>query len=540
MTTQAAKNSARTEDDAAPGTVYLVGAGPGDPGLLTLRAVECLHKADLVLYDYLANPTLAEHAPDHAELIRLGHHNGGPRMTPDQICETMIQAARAGRTVVRLKGGDPSIFGRGGDEANALRAEGIPFEIVPGVTSGLALAAYAEIPLTHHVDASAVALVTGRERKAKKGSHLDYEALACFPGTLVFYMGVKSAGEWSAALMEHGRSPDTPVGIVRWCSRAWQQTVRCTLGTVAEIVEQTGLRPPCLFVVGKVVDRTPCLSWFQARPLFGTTVLVAGSEGTSGRLRSRFAERGAEVITQPVIRVVDPPNWGPVDAALRRIREYDWVVFTTPNAVTYMMDRLFQRGGDGRWLAGVKLVALGAGTAERLADYHIRPDIVPEDYDPETLTKRLVPEGERPRFLLPRVSLDQPVLATALQAAGGQVQQLAVYSTVDVEDPDPDVARALADGEIDWIAVTSGTTAKALVRLYGESLRSARIASISPLTSATLRDLGHPPAAEASPATVPGLVDAIEEATRNAPDASPAWEVDQDAPSTATAGTELT
>ncbi|MFP4623989.1 MAG: uroporphyrinogen-III C-methyltransferase, partial [Gemmatimonadota bacterium] len=368
-----------------PGTVYLVGAGPGHPGLLTLRGVECLKKADLVLYDYLANPSLVEHARPGAELVRLGHHNGGPRLTPNQITAAMVEGALAGRCVVRLKGGDPAIFGRLADETEALRKLDIPYEVVPGITSGLSIAAFAEVPLTHHDDASAVALVTGRERSGKEESNLDYRALAAFPGTLVFYMGVRGVARWSGALIEHGRAPDTPVAIVRWCSRARQQTVRCTLETVTEVVESHNVRPPALFVVGKVVAHSPSLSWFQSRPLFGATVLVAGSAGTSARLREQLAEQGAEVIVQPAIRVVDPPDWSAVDAAVDRIGEYDWLVFSSPNGVEGLVRRVFDQGGDARRLSGPQMVALGSGTADRLEAYHLRPEIVPEIFRPTQL-----------------------------------------------------------------------------------------------------------------------------------------------------------
>ncbi len=494
-----------------PGTVYLVGAGPGHPGLLTLRAVECLKKADLVMYDYLANASLVEHARPDAELMRLGHHNGGPRLSPSEIISLMVEEALKGRSVVRLKGGDPSIFARGGDEATALRDAGVPFEIVPGITSGLALAAFAEIPLTHFEDASAVALVTGRERNAKLENddcHLDYAGLASFPGTLVFYMAVKGTQAWSSALMEEGKSPDTPVGIVRWCSRAWQQTVRCTLGTVAEVVETHGLRPPCLFVVGKVVDRTPRLSWFESRPLFGSTVLVAGSASSAGRLRERLAETGAEVIMQPAIRVTPPPTWVPVDDTLERIDDYQWLVFSTPNAVDALMDHIDARGGDARWLGRVRIVALGSGTVDRLRARQIRPDLTPDGYQPAVLARTLTAAGPT-RVLLARSNGERPVLAAELEAAGARVGEIVVYATAEVDEPDPDVALSLAEDELDWVAVTSPATARSLDRLYGSALRRARIASISPLTSEALRELGLEPDVEAAPASVAGLVDAI-------------------------------
>ncbi len=338
-----------------PGSVHLVGAGPGDPGLITVRAVQCLQAADLVLYDYLANPVLVEYAPEGAELVRLGRHDQGRSLTPDEITDMMVTAALNGRTVVRLKGGDASIFARGGDEADACRAAGIPFEIVPGITSGLATAAYAEIPLTHFEDASAVALVTGHERDDKEESHLDYQALAAFPGTLVFYMGVKWAGKWSGALMDHGKPPDTPVAVVQWCSRARQQTVKCTLDTVVDAIGEKGIRPPSLFVVGKVVDHAPDLSWFQERPLFGTTILVAGSKRTASKLRGLFSVLGAEVLTQPVIRISEPADWSPVDAALDQLDQYDWLVFTSGSGVDGMMKRILSRGGDARSLGKIRL-----------------------------------------------------------------------------------------------------------------------------------------------------------------------------------------
>ena len=491
------------------GTVHLVGAGPGDPGLLTVRAVQCLQEADLVLYDYLANPMLVEYAPDSAKLVRLGRHDQGRSLTPDEITEVMVRAALDGKNVVRLKGGDASIFARGGDEADACRAAGITFDIVPGITSGLAIAAYAEIPLTHFEDASAVALVTGHERDDKEESHLDYEALAAFPGTLVFYMGVKWAGRWSGALMEHGKPPDTPVAVVQWCSRARQQTVKCTLGTVVEAIGEKGIRPPSLFVVGKVVDHAPELSWFQERPLFGTSVLVTGSKRTASNLRGRLSVLGAEVLTQSAIRIAEPVDWSPVDAALDELKRYDWLVFTSGNGVDGLMKRIFSRGGDLRSLGGVRLAALGKGTAERLRSYHLNPDLVPEKVDASALAKTLLESAAGGAFLLARATGDRPVLADELEEIGAAVDQIPVYRTLDVEDPNQDVADALKAGEIHWVTVTSSPTARSLVRLYGELLKTAKLVSISPLTSATLRDLGYEPAYEATPHTLDGMLDTL-------------------------------
>jgi len=488
------------------GSVHLVGAGPGDPGLITVRAVQCLQEADLVLYDYLANPTLVEYAPEGAELVRLGRHDQGRSLTPEEITEVMVEAALAGRNVVRLKGGDASIFARGGDEADACRAAGIPFEIVPGITSGLATAAYAEIPLTHFEDASAVALVTGHERDDKEESHLDYNALAAFPGTLVFYMGVKWAGRWSGSLIEHGKSPETPVAVVQWCSRARQQTCKCTLGTVAQVIGEKGLRPPALFVVGKVVDHAPALSWFQERPLFGTSVLVAGSKLTATKLRQRLTVLGAEVLTQPAIRVAPPPDWTAADAALDQVNEYDWLVFTSGNGVDGLLKRIFHRGGDVRTLGRVRIAALGKGTADRLGHYHLNADLTPERADAARVAEALAQDAPGGAFLLARASGDRPVLADELEELGAGVDQIPVYQTVEIEEPNDDVADALSAGEVTWITVTSSPTARSLVQLYGDLLRSAEIVSISPLTSATLTDLGYAPAFEATPHTVDGMI----------------------------------
>jgi uroporphyrinogen III methyltransferase/synthase len=498
-----------SESRKTPAMVYLVGAGPGDPGLMTLRAVECLGQADLVLYDYLVNPAVLEHASPSAELTRLGDHKTGRALSPDGITARMLDAARSGRTVVRLKGGDASIFGRTADETDALRDAGIPFEIVPGITTALAVAAFCEVPITHHADASAVALITGRERDEKSESSLDFDALARFPGTLVFYMGVKNTARWSDALIEHGKPADTPVAIVRWCSRPQQQTVLCTLETAAETVSGHGIRPPTLFVVGNVVNRAPAISWFAARPLFSTRVLAAGSPRTSRKLRDLLAPLGADVVTSPAIRITDPSDWGPVDAAIKRLDQYDWLVFSSLNGVDYFFRRLLELGGDARRLAHIKLAAIGSGTAEQLTRYHVKADLVPEQFNAEALATALGSNAAGQWFLLARASRGRKVLSDGLAQAGARVDQVVVYDSVDVETPDPDTADSLAGGEFDWVTVTSPAIARSLVRLYGDALRQARLASISPLTSAALRELGYEPAAEASEHTMAGLAESI-------------------------------
>jgi len=492
-----------------PGIVYLVGAGPGDPGLITLRAVECLGRADVVIYDYLVNPVLIKHAAAAAELVCLGRPTTGRTLSQVEVNQRMLEAAQNGKVVVRLKGGDPSVFGRGADETGALREAGIPFEIVPGITAGLAVGAYCEIPITHHEDASAIALITGRERDEKEESAIDHEALARFPGTLVFYMGVDKVTQWSQGLIGNGKPPETPVAVVRWCTRARQQEIRCTLGTVAETVRDHALRPPALFVVGKAVDRAPLRSWFAQRPLFGQRILVPASQTTSERLYDRLAGLGADAITQPAIRIGEPGDWAPVDDALDKLDQYDWLVFSSGNGVDYLLRRIEDLGGDVRWLGRIKLAAMGSGTAERLARYHLKADLIPAQFVAESLASTLVGDAAGKRFLLARASRGREVLAMELRQAGAHVDQIAVYDSVDVEEPDPDVAAQLAAGEIHWITVTSSAIARSLVNLYGDDLGSARIASIGPVTSSALRDLGHAPSVEATPQSIEGLVEAI-------------------------------
>ena len=502
------------------GKVYLVGAGPGDPGLVTLRALACLRQAEVVLYDYLVNPAVLQHAPATAERIPLGHHPGA-NLSQEEICRRMVEAAQAGRVVVRLKGGDPSVFGRVTDEIAALQQAGIPFELVPGVTAATAAAAYTGIPLTHAGCSSAVALVTGQERHAKAGPALDYGALADFPGTVVVYMGVTSAPRWSQAMIQHGKPADTPVAIVRRCSWTDQRVYQCTLGTVAEEIARHGIRPPAVIIVGEVVRHAPPRWWFLELPLLGQRILITRPRHQAQDLADRLCALGAEVMYQPAIEIGPPADWGPVDRALERLGEYAWVVFSSANGVAYFLDRLMGRGGDVRRLAGVKLAAIGPGTAEALAHYHLRADLVPDEFRAESLAAALVPHAAGQRCLLIRASRGREVLAEQLAAAGAHVEQVVAYRSTDVSEASPEVSRALGDGRLNWITVTSSAIASALVRLFGDDLRRARLASISPVTSETLRRLGFPPAAEANPYTMEGLAAAIVGAARAAQEAAP-------------------
>lgn len=496
-------------DRGQSGKVYLVGAGPGDPGLITVRGVECLRRADLVLADSLVHPGLFQHIPPSAELIRLGRVGQSDPTAQDQISARMIDAARQGKIVVRLKGGDPMVFGHGAEEIESLRQAGIPYETVPGVTAALAAAAYTDIPITHSALASAVALVTAHQPGGNKGPAIDYGALADFPGTLVFYMGAASARPWTEAIIRRGKPADTPAAIVRRCSRSDQETIRCTLGTVAEVMEQRGPGPPTVVLVGPVVAAAPETSWFAARPLFGVRILITRPRHQAESLADRLAELGAGVYFQPAIEISDPPDWQPVDCALQELDRYDWLVFSSANGVSSLLDRLWQTQGDLRKLARLKLAAMGPGTAEELARYRLRADLVPDQYRAEALAEALAKGAAGRRFLLARASRGREVLAEGLSRAGGEVHQVVVYCSSDVDRPDPEIAALLAAGQIDWITVTSSAIAQSLVRLFGEELGKARLASISPVTSDALRRAGHAPSVEARQYTMAGLVEAL-------------------------------
>jgi uroporphyrinogen III methyltransferase/synthase len=503
----------RPEKDSRPplAKVYLVGAGPGDPQLLTLLAKERLARADLVLYDYLVNPAILAHAPPSAELVCLGRHGHGRIMPQVEINRRMIDAARAGSTVVRLKAGDPIVFAHAAEELAALEAAGIGYEIVPGITAALAGGSHAGIPITHGEVASAVALITAQQRGGAESAALDYAALARFPGTLVFYMGATTARGWTAALVAAGKPADTPAAIVRRCTWPDQETIRCTLGEVAERIELRHLRPPLIVIVGPVVAAAKLSDWFAARPLFGLRVLVTRPREQAAALAEPLADLGADVLVQPAIEIGPPADVQQLDAAISRVAEFDWLAFSSSNGVLFFLDRLLATS-DVRRLGRVKLAAMGPGTAEELARYRLRADVVPAQYRAEALAAELVKVCAGQRVLLVRASRGREVLAEELTAAGAIVEQVVAYESRDVSQPSEEVAAALAAGRIDWVTVTSSAIARSLARMFGKELARARLASISPITSATLAELGYQAAAEARKYTMAGVVRAIVDA----------------------------
>ncbi len=491
------------------GKVTLVGAGPGDPGLLTLRGRDALAEADVVLYDYLASPELLRWAPAAAEQVCLGRHGMGRVLSQEEVNQLMVDGAAAGKRVVRLKGGDPGIFGRLAEEVAALEAAKIPYEIVPGITAAIAASAYAGVTLTHRDTASCVAIVTGQEHPAKREETLDFASLATFPGTLVLYMGMTSAPRWSAQLLAHGKPGETPVRIVRRVTQPEQQVWTCRLDEVAEVITREKIRPPAICIVGRVIASERLADWFVNRPLYGKTVLVTRPREQMDELGSALADLGARVLYQPAITIGPPADWRPVDEAVARLEKFEWIVFSSRNGVVTFLDRLIEQGRDLRSLAGNRLAVIGSGSARALAEYHLTADLQPEEYRAEALAEALAPHVQGKHCLLVRASRGREILAESLTTAGGVVEQIVAYESCDVSHADPEIAATMERGGIDWTTVTSSAIARSLAHLFGDALRQTQLAAISPLTAGALAAHGFSATAVAAEFTCDGLVRAI-------------------------------
>jgi uroporphyrinogen III methyltransferase/synthase len=490
-------------------TVYLVGAGPGDPGLMTRRALELIARADAILYDRLIPEGALDGARADCELRYVGKQPGRPAMTQEEINAALVEAGRRHETVVRLKGGDPFVFGRGGEEAAALAAAGVPFEVVPGVTAGVAAPAYAGIPVTHREAASAVAFVTGHEDPAKEETALDWEALARFPGTLVFYMGVRNLPLIAERLVAAGRSADEPAAVVARGTQPAQRTVTGTLADIAARVADAGIRPPAITLVGAVAGLRDELAWLERRPLWGRSVVVTRARPQASGLAARLAALGAHVVEAPAIRIAPRPVEGEVAAAAERIGDYALVCLTSPNGAALLMDALAARGRDARALAGATVAAIGPGTAAELARRGIRADVVPERSVAEALVQALeVVDVAGKRVLVARASEARDVLPEALRSRGAEVDVVALYDTV-AEELDGETLDAVA--EADYVTFTSSSTVRNfLAALDGRGLpERARVVSIGPVTSATAREHGLTVHVEAERHDVDGLVAAL-------------------------------
>jgi uroporphyrinogen III methyltransferase / synthase len=523
---------------ARGGVVYLVGAGPGDPGLMTRRSLELIADADAIYYDRLIPPGALDGAREDAELIYVGKQPGVPSVPQAEIGERLVEAGRAGKSVVRLKGGDPFVFGRGGEEGEALRAAGVEFEVVPGVTAGVAATAYAGIPVTHRDDASAVAFVTGHEDPEKAETALDWDALAAFPGTLVFYMGVKRLDENAGALIAAGRDAEEPAAAIERGTWAGQRTVTATLGTIAATVEREAIKAPALIVVGAVAARREALAWLERRPLHGRTVVVTRARAQASGLARTLRGLGANVVELPAIRIESRIKSEEVRRAIATIADYDLICLTSPNGVNLLFEALAATGCDGaaggmalapiaagesaraadarlsagrldaRALAGATVAAIGPGTARALAAHGIRADVVPERFVAEALVEALADvDVEGKRVLVARAAEARDVLPDALRGRGAEVDVLALYETVR-EAPDDEAVAAAQDA--DYVTFTSSSTATNLTEALGDRFPArARIVSIGPITSDTVREAGLEVAVEADRHDVDGLLAAL-------------------------------
>ncbi|HET7459984.1 MAG TPA: uroporphyrinogen-III C-methyltransferase [Longimicrobium sp.] len=493
------------------GTVYLVGAGPGDPGLLTVRAAELLARADVLVYDALVSPAILDHAAK-AERIYAGKR-GGTRnvMSQEEISRLLVDLAANHDTVVRLKGGDPFVFGRGGEEALELARAGVAFEVVPGVTAGVAAPAYAGIPVTHRGVSTGVTLVTGHEDPEKPETGIDWNALARTGGTLVFYMSVGRMEENFARLMEAGRPPDTPAAAIEWGTYPRQRTVTGTLSSLPALAREAAIGAPSIVLVGEVVALRGELAWWDRRPLSGRRIVVTRARAQASTFAARLETLGAEVVQLPAIRVEAPEDPRPLRDAVECVDSFDWIVLTSANGVERFFAALRESGRDARALASAKVCAIGPATAAELEKQGIRADLVPPEFMAERAVEALAAATDLAgaRVLVPAAEAARPVLAEGLRALGAEVTAVVAYRTVQDGAGADEVRRRIEAGEIDLLTFTAGSTAKHFAALVGTDVGAAKVASIGPVTSQALRELGIEVDVEAEEATIDGLLRAI-------------------------------
>ncbi|MBN2224602.1 MAG: uroporphyrinogen-III C-methyltransferase [Deltaproteobacteria bacterium] len=506
--------------DKKKGMVYLVGAGPGDPGLVTLKAVQLMAGADVVVYDHLVDEAILSHAARRARIIYAGKEGGRHTLSQDEINRLIVAEAKEGRRVVRLKGGDPFIFGRGGEEALELAAEEIPFEVVPGVTSASAVPAYAGIPVTHRGRASMVVFVTGHEDPTKEADSVDWEYLAGFPGTIVVLMGVKRIEENVNALISGGKSPDTPCALISRGTTPAQKSVRARLADIGTAARQKGVTAPAVLVVGEVADLMEHLAWFEKLPLFGRRIIVTRARHQAAELSDRLRALGALPIQLPTIQIVPPEDEQAAERAVSSLSAYDIAVFTSPNGVEAFFERLGRQGRDSRVLGGLTVAAMGPGTALSLRNYGIAADIVPDRFIAEALAEALITAGVSGKnILLFRAQGARDVLPRLLTEAGAGVTDAGAYRAAVPDITDEQLVRAFEGADL--MVFTSGSTATNLGLILDEkkkkgtvdlsTITSVPAASIGPITTEAAVKAGFSVVAEATDYTVGGLVDALVE-----------------------------
>lgn len=496
---------------SAAGRVALVGAGPGDPGLMTLRGRELLGQADAVVYDYLCNPALLRFAPEGAEMIYAGKKAGAHTLRQEEINALLVRLAREGKRVVRLKGGDPFLFGRGGEEALALREAGVAFEIVPGVTSAIGGPAYAGIPVTHRGLASAVTIATGHEDPGKGGRQVDYEALARTPGTLVLLMGVERLGPILAGLARAGMDPRTPAALVRWAATPRQRVLVSTVAELAAEAEAAGFTAPCVTVIGEVVRLRDRLAWYAPGPLAGVRAVVTRTRKQAGRLSEALRLLGAEVDELPTIRIAPPEDERGFAELVAQAHRYDWLVFPSPNAADAFFEVFYKIYKDARELGGVRIASMGPATTARVAAYRFTVDLEPKEFVAEGLLRAFEEYGsvENLTFLVPRAEGGRDVLIEGLKAKGAIVDDVTAYRTLPERNDATGAARRFREGGADLITFTSSSTVENFLAMGLRPGSGTRVASIGPVTSRTLRAAGIEPAIEAARHDIEGLVAAV-------------------------------
>lgn len=507
----------------AKGTVYLVGAGPGDAGLLTLRGAELLGRADVVVYDALVNPQLLRLAPKTAEIVFAGKRSRDHAIPQEELNRLLVEKASEGKTVVRLKGGDPYIFGRGGEEAQELSEAHIAFEVVPGVSSIVAGPNYAGIPLTHRDHCSSFTVVTGHEDPTKSQSSIDYEHLAQMPGTKVVLMGVERIRQLAETLVKNGMSPETPVGMVRWGTTGRQQSIEGTLATIADVVEAKSFSAPAVTVIGEVVKLRKELNWFEKRPLFGCRIVVTRTREQASELSKRLTDEGAEVLEIPTIKIVAPDEHQGLVDVLVGIGSYDWLIFTSPNGVSAFFDYFFKTYEDIRDLGAVRIAAVGPGTAAKLKELHLKVDLMPEQYVSSKIISAFAKfeSIDNLKMLLLRAQVANPELPKALEDAGAIVDDVACYKTIPETEDRTGTAASMLENGADWITFTSSSTVENFHARFDlpkltKQFPQMKLASIGPETTKALTALGLKPDVEAREHTIDGLAKALLNAQKSA------------------------
>jgi uroporphyrinogen III methyltransferase / synthase len=492
------------------GICYLVGAGPGDPGLVTLRAKECIEMADVLVYDALSSPELLAWVKPGCEKIYVGKRAKDHSMPQDEINALIVSTTRAGKSVVRLKGGDPMIFGRGGEEAAELAAAGVPFEIVPGISSAIAGPAYAGIPVTHRDHCTQLTIFTGHEDPTKGYSSIDYAQLAKTPGTKVFLMGVARLREICQSFVENGADAATPIALTRWATTGRQRSIVGTLASIADIAEQENFASPAVAVIGDVVKERQKINWFEKRPLFGKRIVVTRTREQAGELAKQLSDLGADVIELPTIRIEPPEDRQEFAELVTHAHEYDWLVFTSPNGVERFFDAFFATFSDARSLGNPRIAAIGNGTAQKIREYRFEVDLIPERFVAEGLIDAFKKESiENLTILWVKAAESRDVVGDGLSKLGAIVDDCIAYRTVpETEDITGARARLVAEGA-DMVTFTSSSTVEHFFDLGIPWPDGCVAASIGPVTSETLRKKGVPPAFEARPHDIPGLVAAI-------------------------------